>query len=249
MTPGTPSAQERSSENGDDAAPDVAARLAAVRARIDEVAEAAGRDGGAVTLVAVSKTHPVERIAAAIAAGHRVFGENRVQEATAKYPGLKENCPGLKLHLIGPLQTNKARDAVRLFDVIESLDRPKLARALAKDMAREGRRPACFVQVNTGEEPQKTGVFPADADDLIALARDELALPVEGLMCIPPMDEEPALHFALLREIAKRNGLPLLSMGMTADFETAIRFGATHVRIGTAIFGTRSTAGDAEPSR
>ncbi len=249
MTPGTPSAQERSSQNGDDAAQDVAARLAAVRARIDEVAEVAGRDGAAVTLVAVSKTHPVERIAAAIAAGQRVFGENRVQEATAKYPGLKENCPGLKLHLIGPLQTNKARDAVRLFDVIESLDRPKLARALAKDMAREGRRPACFVQVNTGEEPQKTGVFPADADDLIALARDELALPVEGLMCIPPMDEEPALHFALLREIAKRNGLPLLSMGMTADFETAIRFGATHVRIGTAIFGTRSTAGDAQPSR
>ena len=249
MTPGTPSAQERSSQNGDDAAQDVAARLAAVRARIDEVAEAAGRDGGAVTLVAVSKTHPVERIAAAIAAGHRVFGENRVQEATAKYPGLKENCPGLKLHLIGPLQTNKARDAVRLFDVIESLDRPKLARALAKDMAREGRRPACFVQVNTGEEPQKTGVFPADADDLIALARDELALPVEGLMCIPPMDEEPALHFALLREIAKRNDLPLLSMGMTADFETAIRFGATNVRIGTAIFGTRSTAGDAQPIR
>ena len=249
MTPGTPSAQERSSQNGDDAAQDVAARLAAVRARIDEVAEVAGRDGAAVTLVAVSKMHPMERIAAAIAAGQRVFGENRVQEATAKYPGLKENCPGLKLHLIGPLQTNKARDAVRLFDVIESLDRPKLARALAKDMAREGRRPACFVQVNTGEEPQKTGVFPADADDLIALARDELALPVEGLMCIPPMDEEPALHFALLREIAKRHGLPLLSMGMTADFETAIRFGATHVRIGTAIFGTRSTAGDAQPSR
>jgi hypothetical protein len=249
MTPGPPSAQERSPHNGDDAAQDVAARLAAVRARIDEVAEVAGRDGAAVTLVAVSKTHPVERIAAAIAAGQRVFGENRVQEATAKYPGLKENCPGLKLHLIGPLQTNKARDAVRLFDVIESLDRPKLARALAKEMAREGRRPACFVQVNTGEEPQKTGVFPADADDLIALARDELALPVDGLMCIPPMDEEPALHFALLREIAKRNGLPLLSMGMTADFETAIRFGATHVRIGTAIFGTRSTAGDAQPIR
>ena len=249
MTPGTPPAQEHSSQNGDDAGQDVAARLAAVRARIDEVAEATGRDGAAVTLVAVSKTHPVERIAAVIAAGHRVFGENRVQEATAKYPGLKENCPGLKLHLIGPLQTNKARDAVRLFDVIESLDRPKLARALAKDMAREGRRPACFVQVNTGEEPQKTGVFPADADDLIALARDELALPVEGLMCIPPMDEEPALHFALLREIAKRNDLPLLSMGMTADFETAIRFGATNVRIGTAIFGTRSTAGDAQPIR
>ncbi len=249
MTPGTPPAQEHSSQNGDDAGQDVAARLAAVRARIDEVAEATGRDGAAVTLVAVSKTHPVERIAAVIAAGHRVFGENRVQEATAKYPGLKENCPALKLHLIGPLQTNKARDAVRLFDVIESLDRPKLARALAEEMAREGRLPACFVQVNTGEEPQKTGVFPAEADDLIALARDELALPVEGLMCIPPMDEEPSLHFALLGEIAKRNGLPLLSMGMTADFETAIRFGATHVRIGTAIFGTRSTAGDAEPSR
>ncbi len=247
MTPGTPSAHDRPSQNGDDAAPDVAARLAAVSARIDEVAQAAGRDRAAVTLVAVSKTHPAERIAAAISAGHRVFGENRVQEATAKYPGLKESWPDLTLHLIGPLQTNKARDAVRLFDVIESLDRPKLARALAKEMAREGRRPTCFVQVNTGEEPQKTGVLPAEADDLIALARDELDLPVEGLMCIPPMDEEPALHFALLREIAKRNGLPLLSMGMTADFETAIRFGATHVRIGTAVFGARPKAGDAHP--
>jgi pyridoxal phosphate enzyme (YggS family) len=245
MTPGTPSAHDHPSQNGDDAAPDVAARLAAVSARMDEVAQAAGRDRAAVTLVAVSKTHPAERIAAAISAGHRVFGENRVQEATAKYPGLKESWPDLALHLIGPLQTNKARDAVRLFDVIESLDRPKLARALAKEMAREGRRPTCFVQVNTGEEPQKTGVLPAEADDLIALARDELDLPVEGLMCIPPMDEEPALHFALLREIAKRNDLPLLSMGMTADFETAIRFGATHVRIGTAVFGARPKAGDA----
>jgi pyridoxal phosphate enzyme (YggS family) len=247
MTPGTPPTQNRSSPNGDDVAPDVATRLAAVRARIDEAAEAAGRDGAAVTLVAVSKMHPVEDIAAAISAGHRVFGENRVQEATAKYPGLKESCPDLRLHLIGPLQTNKARDAVRLFDVIESLDRPKLARALAKEMAREGRRPACFVQVNTGEELQKTGVFPEEADDLIALARDELDLPVEGLMCIPPMDEEPALHFALLRAIAERNGVPLLSMGMTADFETAIRLGATHVRIGTAVFGVRSNGGDAHP--
>jgi pyridoxal phosphate enzyme (YggS family) len=248
MTPGTPSAEERAPQNGDDAAPDVAGRLAAVRAHIDEVAAAAGRDGAAVTLVAVSKMQPAERVAAAISAGHRVFGENRVQEAAAKYPGLKESCPDLSLHLIGPLQTNKARDAVRLFDVIESLDRPKLARALAKEMAREGRRPICFIQVNTGEEPQKTGVFPAETDDLIALARDELELPVEGLMCIPPIDEEPALHFALLREIARRNGLPLLSMGMTADFETAIRFGATHVRIGTGVFGPRSKPDDAQPA-
>ena len=215
------------------------ARLAAVAARIAAAVEAAGRDPAEVTLVAVSKTHPPERIEAVIAAGHRIFGENRVQEAASKYPALKAAWPDLRSHLIGPLQSNKARDAVRLFDVIETLDRPKLARALATAMDQEGRRPVCYVQVNTGEEPQKSGVAPGEADALIALARDELGLPVEGLMCIPPLDEEPALHFALLREIARRNGLSILSMGMSADFETAIRFGATHVRVGTAIFGPR----------
>ena len=217
----------------------VADNLARVRGRIAAAARAAGRDPGEVTLVAVGKLHPAARIEAALAAGQRVFGENRVQEAEAKFPDLKQGWPDLVLHLIGPLQTNKARVAVALFDVIETLDRPKLARALAKEMAAQGRRPACFIQVNTGEEPQKAGVAPAEADALIALARDELALPVEGLMCIPPLDEEPALHFALLREIARRNGLAKLSMGMSGDFETAIRFGATHVRVGTAIFGPR----------
>lgn len=216
-----------------------AERLGRVRARIREAAEACGRAAGDVTLVAVVKTHPAERVAAVLAAGQRVFGENRVQEALSKYPDLKAGHPDLALHLIGPLQTNKARDAVRLFDVIETLDRPKLARSLAREMEKQGRRPVCFVEVNTGEEAQKSGVLPGETDAFVALARDELGLPVEGLMCIPPLDEEPALHFALLREIASRNGLASLSMGMSADFETAIRFGATHVRVGTAIFGPR----------
>ncbi|MFQ6018918.1 MAG: YggS family pyridoxal phosphate-dependent enzyme [Kiloniellaceae bacterium] len=219
----------------------VAARLAAVKARIAAAAAAAGRDPAGVTLVAVGKAQPAARIEEALAAGHRVFGENRVQEALAKFPALKAAYPDLVLHLIGPLQTNKVRDALGLFDRIETLDRPKLAHALAKEMARTGRRPPCFIEVNTGEEPQKAGVAPGQAESLIALAREALGLPVEGLMCIPPLDEEPALHFALLGQIAKRNGLKGLSMGMTADFETAIRFGATHVRVGTAIFGPRST--------
>ncbi len=217
----------------------LAANLGAVRAHIAEAARAAGRDPESVTLVAVGKTFGPERIEAALAAGQRVFGENRVQEAEAKFPALKRAHPDLVLHLIGPLQTNKARDAVALFDVIETIDRPKLAHALAKEMAKAGRRPRCFVQVNTGEEPQKAGVTPGEADALIALARDGLDLPVEGLMCIPPLEEESSLHFALLAEIAKRNGLANLSMGMSADFETAIRFGATHVRVGTAVFGPR----------
>ena len=234
-----PATQDLAADDPGAAAARVAAGLAAVRARIDAATEAAGRASGEVTLVAVSKTHPAERIEAAITAGQRVFGENRVQEAGSKYPALKDAHPDLRLHLIGPLQTNKARDAVRLFDVIETLDRPKLARALAAAMDTEGRRPACYVQVNTGEEPQKAGVMPREADGLITLARDELGLPVEGLMCIPPLDEEPGLHFALLREIARRNGLGVLSMGMSADFETAIGFGATHLRVGTAIFGAR----------
>jgi pyridoxal phosphate enzyme (YggS family) len=226
--------------SGRDDAPGVAARLEQVRARIREAAESCGRSGDDITLVAVSKTHPVDRIAAALAAGHRVFGENRVQEAGSKFPDLKAEHPDLALHLIGPLQTNKARDAVRLFDVIETLDRPKLARSLAREMDKQDRRPLCFVEVNTGEEPQKSGVLPGETDAFVALARDELGLPVAGLMCIPPFDEEPSPHFALLREIAKRNDLPCLSMGMSGDFEIAIRFGATHVRVGTAIFGPRN---------
>ena len=221
------------------AAVDVAANLAKVRARIAAAAEAAGRDPADIALVAVGKGHNADRVEAALAAGHVVFGENRVQEAAAKFPALRERYPALQLHLIGPLQTNKTRQALEVFDVIESLDRPKLARSLAKEMAALDRRPRCFVQVNTGEEPQKAGVAPQEADAFVALCRDELGLQVEGLMCIPPIDEEPALHFALLREIAKRNALPCLSMGMSADFETAIRFGATHVRVGTAIFGER----------
>ena len=217
----------------------IADNLAQVRSRIAGAAVAAGRDPAEVILVAVGKMHGAANIEAALAAGQRVFGENRVQEAEGKFPALKASHEDLVLHLIGPLQTNKAREAVQLFDIIETLDRPKLARALAKEMDRLGRRPVCYIQVNTGEEAQKAGVTPAEADALIALARDEFGLPVEGLMCIPPFDDEPAPHFALLAEIAKRNGLAKLSMGMTADFEVAVRFGATHVRVGTAIFGTR----------
>ena len=218
---------------------DVAANLAAVEARIAEAARAAGRSPESVIPVAVSKAQPLARVRAALEAGHRTFGENRVQEATAKWPPLKAAFADLELHLVGPLQTNKVGDAVALFDVVETVDRPKLARALAAEMTRTGRRLTCYVQVNTGEEPQKSGVLPGDADAFIAACREEYGLPVAGLMCLPPMDEEPALHFALLAEIARRHGLPLLSMGMSADFETAVRFGATHVRIGTEIFGAR----------
>ena len=217
----------------------IAENLARVRASIAEAATAAGRDPAEAILVAVGKTHGAAHIEAALDAGQRIFGENRVQEAEGKFPALKAAHEDLVLHLIGPLQTNKAREAVQLFDVIETLDRPKLARALAKEMDKTGRRPACYVQINTGEEAQKAGVAPPEADALIALARDELGLPIEGLMCIPPFDDEPAPHFALLAQIAKRNGLAKLSMGMTADFEIAVRFGATHVRVGTAIFGAR----------
>jgi PLP dependent protein len=220
---------------------DIAAKLADIRARIALAAAGAGRGADAVALVAVSKTQDATAVAAAIAAGQRRFGENRVQEAQAKYPALKARQPGLELHLIGPLQTNKAKEAVALFDVVETLDRPKLAEALAREMARQQRRPALFVQVNTGEESQKAGVLPREADAFIALCRG-LGLPIAGLMCIPPVEEPPALHFALLREIARANAVAGLSMGMSDDFEIAIRFGATHVRVGTAIFGTRRRA-------
>lgn len=218
----------------------IAANLAAVRGRIEAAARAASRAERSVELVAVSKTHPGELVREALAAGQRVFGENRVQEALAKFPALRREFPDLVLHLIGPLQTNKVRDAVAHFDVIETVDRPHLAEALAREMARSGRRPPCLIEVNTGEEPQKSGVAPDAADAFVADCRDRLGLPIIGLMCVPPHDEPPAPHFALLREIARRNGLDVLSMGMSADFETAIRFGATHVRVGTAIFGTRA---------
>lgn len=218
---------------------DVADSLGLIRERIAAAARAAGREPEAVTLVAVSKVQPQERVRAACLAGQRIFGENRVQEALARWPDLRKAFPGIRLHLIGPLQTNKVRDAVAFFDVIESIDRPKLATKLAAECAAAGRRPACLIQVNTGEEPQKAGVEPDRADDLIALCREELGLDLRGLMCIPPFDEPPAAHFALLREIARRNDLAELSMGMSGDFEEAIRFGATMVRVGTAIFGAR----------
>jgi pyridoxal phosphate enzyme (YggS family) len=220
----------------------IAANLAAVRGRIEGASRAAGRPADAVTLVAVSKTHTADSVRAALQAGQRIFGENRVQEAIAKFPGLRGEFPDLTLHLIGPLQTNKVKDAVAHCDVIETVDRPRLAAALAREMERSGRHLPCYIEVNTGEEPQKAGVLPADSDAFIADCRDRLGLAVVGLMCIPPEHEEPALHFALLREIARRNGLDKLSMGMSADFETAIRFGATHVRVGTAIFGARRVA-------
>jgi PLP dependent protein len=220
----------------------IAANLAAVRERIEAAAQAADRSPHSVTLVAVSKTQPVASVRLALAAGHRVFGENRVQEAEAKFPDLRAEFPDLALHLIGPLQTNKVRDAVAAFDVIESIDRPRLAQALAREMDHSGRRPTCLIEVNTGEEPQKAGIMPAQADDFVAECRDRLGLPIVGLMCVPPVTEEPALHFALLREIARRTGLAVLSMGMSADFEKAVRFGATHVRVGTAIFGGRPIA-------
>ena len=214
-------------------------RLAEVSRHIAEAARAANRNPADVTLVAVSKTHGADRVRELLEAGHRVFGENRVQEAQGKFPDLKAAWPDLELHLIGPLQSNKARDAVALFDVVQSVDREKLAAALAKEMDRLDRRPACFIQVNTGEEPQKAGILPKDLDAFVAACRNQYQLPVVGLMCIPPVDEEPALHFALLAKMAARNGLAKLSMGMSADYETAVRLGATHVRVGSALFGAR----------
>lgn len=212
-----------------------------IHARIAKAATAAGRAPETVSLIAVSKVQPLERIEAVLEAGHRVYGENRVQEAQSKWPDFKERYDGLELHLVGPLQSNKARAALDLFDVIHTLDRPKLATTLARLAQETGRCPPLFVQVNTGEEPQKAGVLPDAADAFIADAR-ALDLPLEGLMCIPPVDEEPSLHFALLAKIAERNGLSGLSMGMSGDFERAIAQGATHVRVGSAIFGARTPA-------
>jgi pyridoxal phosphate enzyme (YggS family) len=219
---------------------DVSQNLRRVRTRMEEAAREAGRDPSAITLVAVSKTMPADRIAKAIDAGQRVFGENRVQEAEQKWPGLRALQPNIRLHLIGALQTNKVGKAVELFDVIETVDRPKLAHALAREMEKTGLRRDCFIQVNTGAEPQKAGILPDQVDAFIRECIDELKLPVIGLMCIPPVDEEPSLHFALLREIARRHDLAHLSMGMSADYPIAIAFGATYVRVGTAIFGHRT---------
>jgi PLP dependent protein len=220
--------------------PDPAAGLAAVRLKIAEACIAARRRSEDVTLVAVSKTFGAEAILPIIAAGQRVFGENRVQEAQAKWPALRDEHPGLALHLIGPLQSNKAREAVGLFDAIHTIDRPSVCTAVAKEIEKQGRSPLLFVEVNTGAEPQKAGVLPQDADAFIAACRGSYGLAVAGLMCIPPHDEPPAPHFALTAKIAARNGLQLLSMGMSADFALAIRFGATHVRVGSAIFGHRA---------
>ena len=213
--------------------------LARIRARIAEATARANRPDGAVTLVAVSKTNPAEAVAAALAAGQTVYGENRVQEAAGKFPPLRADWPGLRLHIIGGLQTNKARDAVRVADVIESLDRPKLAVAIAEAIAKEGRAPELLVQVNTGDEPQKAGVPRAEAEDFLRACREEWGLAVRGLMCIPPAEVDPRPHFSFLAELATRHALPVLSMGMSADFEAAIACGATHVRVGSAIFGAR----------
>ncbi len=217
----------------------IASNLAGIRAKIVHAAQAAGRTPEATTLIAVAKTFGAEAVQEALAAGQRVFGENRVQEALAKYPALRAAHPDLDLHLIGPLQTNKVKEAVATFDAIHTVDRPKLAAALAAEMARTGKRPALFVQVNTGSEPQKAGVLPEAADAFLAECRDTHGLAIAGLMCIPPAADPPAPHFAFLREIAKRNGLAQLSMGMSGDYETAVSLGATHVRVGSAIFGAR----------
>ncbi|WP_170525746.1 YggS family pyridoxal phosphate-dependent enzyme [Ruegeria arenilitoris] len=212
--------------------------LQEITARIAKAEAAAGRPKGSVRLIAVSKVQPNDRVEAVLKQGHRCFGENRVQEAAGKWPAFRESYPDIDLHLIGPLQTNKARQAMELCNAIHSVDRPKLAKTLARLAQELGQCPDLFIQVNTGEEAQKAGVMPAEADDFVAECRS-LDLPVRGLMCIPPVDEEPALHFALLAKIARRNGLDGLSMGMSSDFETAIALGATHVRVGSAIFGDR----------
>ena len=217
----------------------ISQNLADILARIQAARKAAVKPAPHTSLVAVSKTVPQETIREALACGQRLFGENRVQEAQAKYPQLKSEYPGLELHLIGPLQTNKVKDAVQLFDVIQTLDRARLADALAAERQKSGRCPRLFLQVNTGEEKQKAGVMPREAASLIAYAR-KLALPLEGLMCIPPLDEDAAPHFALLAKLARDHGLSLLSMGMSGDFELAVKFGATHVRVGTALFGVRA---------
>jgi PLP dependent protein len=218
---------------------DVGTRLAEVKARIADAARRAGRDPAGVTLIAVSKTFGADAIAPVLDAGQREFGENRVQEAEGKWPALKLRCPDLRLHLIGPLQTNKAREAVSLFDAIHTVDRDRLAGVLAKEMARQGRSPTLFVEVNTGNEPQKAGVAPGEAAAFVTRCREVHGLSIEGLMCIPPLTDDPVPHFEMLRRLAEALGLGSLSMGMSSDFEAAILHGATHVRVGSAIFGER----------
>jgi len=225
-----------------DAALDPVANWRAVRAAVERVVRAAGRDPGAVELLAVGKGHGAEAMRALLEAGHRAFGENRVQEAEAKWPALRRDFPDLRLHLIGHLQTNKARDAVALFDAIETVDSERLAAALAREMARAGKRPDCFVEVNIGAEPQKGGVPPEAADAFVETCRGRLGLPIVGLMCIPPAGADPMPHFLALGGIAARHGLKRLSMGMTADYEAAVAAGSTEVRVGTAIFGERRPA-------
>ena len=220
--------------------PDAAAALAEVNATIARACKEAVREPASVTLIAVSKTFEPESIEPVIAAGQRVFGENRVQESKSKWPVLREKHPSLELHLIGPLQSNKAKEAVALFDAIYSVDRPSVCEALAKEIQRQGKQPLLFAQINTGAEPQKAGILPQDADAFLKKCRDDYGLDVTGLMCIPPLDEAPAPHFALTAKIAARNGLKLLSMGMSSDYAIAIQFGATHVRVGSAIFGHRT---------
>ena len=212
--------------------------LTDIRERVAKAEKKAGRPEGSVELIAVSKVQPIERVEAVLEQGHRVYGENKVQEAQGKWPALKERFDGVDVHLIGPLQTNKARQAMELFSAIHAVDRPKLANTLARLAQEMGHCPDLFVQVNTGEEPQKAGILPADADAFIKEVRG-LDLPLKGLMCIPPVEETPSLHFSLLAKIAERNGLEGLSMGMSSDFEQAISLGATHVRVGSAIFGER----------
>jgi pyridoxal phosphate enzyme (YggS family) len=222
-----------------EATADPVASLREVRSLMARAARDFGRDAKGVQLVCVTKTVPAVRVRPVIEAGERIFGENRVQEAHSKWPALRADFPDIELHLIGPLQTNKVRDAVQLFEVIETLDRPSLAKALATEIQRAGRAPRLFVQVNTGAEPQKAGVLPQETDAFIVQCRSEYGLQPVGLMCIPPVDEQASPHFALLAKIAARNGLTQLSMGMSADYELAIQLGATHVRIGSAIFGER----------
>jgi PLP dependent protein len=219
----------------------VAAALTQVKAEIARACGAVGRDPSEVNLIAVTKTFGAEVIAQAIAAGQTIFGENRVQESKAKWPALKRQHSGVALHLIGPLQSNKAKEAVAMFDAIHSVDRPSVCAALAKEIAKQDRQPTLFVEINTGEEPQKSGIAPGNADAFLQSCRDDHGLLIEGLMCIPPLGEAPAPHFALTSKIAARNGLRYLSMGMSADYALAIEFGATHVRIGSAVFGERSS--------
>jgi len=229
-----------------DAPHSVADALADVKQQIATACGETGRDPATVRLIAVSKTFAAATIEEAITAGHKVFGENRVQETKAKWPALREKYSDLELHLVGPLQSNKAKEAVALFDAIHSVDRPSICEALAKEIARQNRAPRLFVEINTGAEPQKAGILPENADAFLRECRDTYNLVIDGLMCIPPFDEAPAPHFALTAKIAARNGLKLLSMGMSSDFGIAIEFGATHVRVGSAIFGERNVGGGAK---